>query len=673
MDIENYKAESFTISKGIHDALWVVSATIDKHDVPEFFVQLHASAVDHQNIQYNRFVGIIPAVDLTLAPAEDKASVIGYDYAWYLTVQYVPSDERITEEGTNPSDTITSLLGGSAWDSVSGVEPHRINSVADWDNIKKAFEFGVRCTRWKAIQEICDYCNFVFEVKWRYVSGTWRPSAYFVHEDDIDSSTSGLDIPDAVMITAPDPHLLNQISVNDSPAHQYNKVLVTGYDIDSDLHFYASAQTVGVSDGTEIAIEYVHADAALTTQAKADERSQELLDFFQEPAKIYNAQFKRRMDLELYQKISFAGYSKIDQDVMRITRITYSRSAANDIVEIEFSKDQAIQQLRRLDRAVHPDYVAGTRDMINNDLSDVGLIDVFDDPVASGTAAADLWELSGFVLRPTDAVMDDITTAGGMDIRGLSLDTVSGIRGRKGLEFAMWGGAGSQEEEGYMEFMRWHNYESGVAANQYLEISSDVLINNNAPYPKLYFDINSSRPTYLQAYSGSSLKSFEMIVGNNLMLRLTNYADTTPDFVGCYENLLLTKDIIAGGRIEGDGNNNLVFWDNATGQKTLSQLAAGTSNADTVDGWHIQHLYSSQSTVCANCGYYWWWTFPYSGTEMSVIPAVRADLGGEIGWYPGITVYVLQQDFGSHGVYIMVHNGSSNSVRLSVEAIVMWY
>ena len=591
LDAADYKTELWTISKGIQDALWVLATQIDKHEVPAFFETIQATATDHNNITHTPFVGIIPSTDYTLAAAADKANLIGYDHGWYLTVQYVPSDERTTEEDTNPSDTITALLGGTAWATTTSIEPYRINTVTDWTNIKKAFEFGDRCTRWKAIQEVCDYCNFVFIVKWRYIGGTWRPCAYFVHEDDIDSATIGLDIPAAVTITNPDTYLMDGISVKDSPEHQYNRVLATGYDTATATYFYATAQTAEVSAGTEIPIEYVHADASLNTQAKTDTKAQELVDFFQASAKVYTARFKRRMDLELYQKISFSGYNKIDPDTMRITRISYSRSAANDIVEIEFSKDQVIQQLRRLARAVNPDYVSGAQGMINTDLSDIGLIDVFDYPVAGGTAATDLWEISGAILQPTDAVMAEITSAGGMNIRGLSLDTVSGIRGRVGLEFAMWGGAGSQEEEGVMEFLRWHNYESGVAVNQYLEIPSELYINNDSQFPKIYFDIDSFRPTYIRGNRYSNMSGIDFYVGGINMMSFLNYVDSEmPDYIHCLRDVKISTDLIVGGRIEGWGNNDLVFWDSATGQKTLKQLA----EAGEVEGLTnpmTEHLY----------------------------------------------------------------------------------
>jgi hypothetical protein len=566
LDAADYKTESWTISKGIQDALWVFATRIDKHEVPAFFETVQATADDHNNITHTPFVGIIPATDYTIAVAADKANLIGYDHGWYLTVQYVPSDERTTEEDTNPSDTITALLGGTAWATTTGIEPYRINNVVDWTNINKSFEFGDRCTRWKAIQEIADYCNFVFVVKWRHVGGTWRPCAYFVHEDDIDSTTIGLDIPAAVTITDPDTYMMDGVSVKDSPEHQYNRVLATGYDTVTATYFYATAQTAEVSAGTEIPIEYVHADASLNTQAKTDTKAQELLDFFQASAKVYVARFKRRMDLELYQKISFSGYNKIDPDTMRITRITYSRSAAKDTVEIEFSKDQVIQQLRRLARAVNPDYVSGAQDMINIDLADIGLIDVFDVPLTGEGGGlpptTPLWALYGASVQLVDAKP--------VSLQGESLTRTRYIAGSLEEDISLWGSnaAGTL----FTEVLKWNRGEMEAGLDQFIEIKEDLYINNNAGSPKIYFDIDSSRPTYIDAYQGTSLKSMEMRVGGSLMLRLNNYEGTTPDFIGCYENVLMNEDLTMVGAIKGDGNNDLEFKVSGAGKIKFTKV-----------------------------------------------------------------------------------------------------
>lgn len=204
-------------------------------------------------------------------------------------------------------------------------------------------------------------------------------------------------------------------------------------------------------------------------------------------------------------------------------------------------------------------------------MSDIGLIDIFDDPIASGTAAGDLWVQSGAYVQLAESAP--------INMQGWSLDDVSGVRGATATDFSLWGG--DYDGESLTEFLRWHTYETGQLLNKYIEIEEDLYINNDPTYPKIYFDIDSFRPTYIQGVrSPGSLQTLDFYAGGDRMLRLINYEGADPDMIGCYANVLLTEDLIAGGRIEGDGNNNLVFWDNATGQKTLSELAAGGEAGD---------------------------------------------------------------------------------------------
>ncbi len=564
LDIADYKTESWTVSKSITDALWVLSAKIDRHNSPAFVEQIQACCNDHNNAPHTRFVGIIPTTDIVIATVSDKSQITGYDQAWYLTVQYVPADERIVAEDVNPSDTIGALLGGTSWATATGIKPHQINTVAVWEDIKKPFEFGDRCTRWQAIQEICDYCNFVFVVKWHDDAGTWVPSAYFIHELDIDDPTNGLNIPDATTITNPDPNMVSGVLVTDSPAHKYNRVMVSGYDATTNSYIYATAETAAVVANTEIPIEYVCADAAIMSQSAAGGRAQELLDFFQDSAKIYSVRFMKRMDLELYQKIIFSGYSKIESDVMRITKITYSKQSVSDIVTIEFSKDQAIQQLRRLDRAVNPDYVSGSQDLINADLAEVGLIDVFDMPIASGSMADDLWT--------TNEAYVQLFSPAPLWMQGWSVDGASGVRGHAGADFSLWGAAGSQEAEGIIEFLRWHSYDPGKVVNQYIEIEQPIHI-NNTPFPTIYFDIDTSKPTFIQATTSPSWKELSVSVAGDSMFSCYVVGGDTPNTT-FWTDIRTSSNIIVGNRIMGWDNDDLVFWDNATGRKTLSELAS---------------------------------------------------------------------------------------------------
>jgi len=391
--IADFKIENWSVSKSMHDALWVFSGQIDKHVVPTFFTQIRAAATDHTDTAKTIFVGIFPGADYILAPAADKASITGYDYSWYLTTQYVPADDRTTDIDTDPAETVRGLLGGDAdWDTTTGVKPYRMTADASWSTRKKVFEFGEKCTRWKAIQEICEYCEYVFVVK---IGADFTPNAYFIPETAIDdASPTGLDLPAMVTFTAPDAYLMSGVQVRDNPEKQYNRVKVTGYNESTDTYYYKTVETAEVTAGTELAIEYFYANKDLNSQAKVDARATELLDYFQASSEVYTARFKRRIDLELYQKIKFSGYDKIATDDMRITRISYNRRVAEDIVEVEFAKDQDTQQLKRLTQAVNPDYVSGEQEMMNDSLIDTGVVDQF------GIGAPGLWEVGDAIIRP---------------------------------------------------------------------------------------------------------------------------------------------------------------------------------------------------------------------------------------------------------------------------------
>jgi len=423
LDIADYKIVDWTVSKGIVDALWLFEGTIDEHTAPAFFSKIKAVAPDHNDVDRTPFVGVIPGTEYSLSPVTNRARVQGYDYAWYLTVQYVPAADRTTLIGTDPATTVTTLLGGASWATTAGVNPFRMTADVNWSSIQKVFEFGEKCTRWKAIQEICAYCEYMFVVKPYYASGDWYSYAYFIPESAIDSGTVGLDLPAMVTFTDPDPYLMSGVRVMDNPEYAYNRIKVTGYDAATDTLYYstdgawATYETAAVNAGTEIAIEYFFASTDLDSQAKVTARATELLAYFQDSSKMYVARFKHRSDLELHQKIKFSGYSEIATSDMRITKISYNRSAANDVVEVEFSEDQDAQQLERLTKAVNPEYVTGVQEILLDGLVDLSVVDQFEEPGGAG-----IWEidLSGNAILTSAADIDmqgkSITTTGSTDL-----------------------------------------------------------------------------------------------------------------------------------------------------------------------------------------------------------------------------------------------------------------
>ena len=551
LDIDDYKVESWEASRSMEDKFWVLKARIDEHTTPAFFELFKATVRDHQNIRRTPFVGIIPAINYQLQTAEDKADLTGYDYAWYLTVQYIPDSMMTIDIDQSPSRTIKALLGGDDWEKTTGIEPYRINDVPNWEDIKTEFTFLEKTLRWSAIAEVADYCDFVFIVKWREVSGTWRPCAYFVHEDDVDSSTAGIDIPTAATITAPDKYLINDVVVKDEPIFRYNKVLSIGFNQEDGEYFYSTAQTYAGANGDEIAREYTYTDPKLNTKDKTENKAQELLDFFQDSAITYIAKFKNRMDLELYQKIRFIGYRKIPAAEMRITKITYTRERVNDVVEIEFSKNQAISQMKRLARIMR------TR-------------------IHYETFIDDMWEVSGGYAQ----LIEDRP----INMQGWGVYNSGGLHGPKNSDVTFRGWR--SRDERWVEFLRWEHAVIGRALTEYIRVLEDIVIDNDIEgYPKLYFGIEKDKETYIRAvYTGKELYGLDLVAGGaarGAMLSLVNPVNEEADpYLLLKRKTYLTTDMIIAGKImawqsEGEGWDDLTFYDARTGTKTLSDLAEG--------------------------------------------------------------------------------------------------
>ncbi len=354
-DIDNFLIEGWNVSKTIQDVLWKFSGGIDKLTTPTYFKNFIVTADDHLGAENIVFLGFIPGADYTLATVADKAILNAYDYGWYLSSQFVQLSIRITDEDTNPSDTIKTLLGGEDWTGTTGIEPYQIRDVADWATTKKPFIFDSKTSKWKAIKEICEYTHHVFFVKWRKTANDeYYSVAYFVHEDDIDTY---LDLPTMVTITSPDSYLMGDVKVEDKQEAKFNRVTVNGVNKITGTWYTKTVEAAGVTSGDELPIEHVYESMDLDSQAKVDAKATELYNFFHTVARVYTASLKKRMDLELYQKIKFMGYTKIEEVEMRIVGITYRRSVAEDIVTISFTPDQNLSDLRKLMRSMGADFM----------------------------------------------------------------------------------------------------------------------------------------------------------------------------------------------------------------------------------------------------------------------------------------------------------------------------
>jgi hypothetical protein len=344
----------FSVSRGVSDDIWAMSATIDGFSELNTDVLRHAtfSTTDHLGVSQSIFAGILPKGAYTIREAANKTVISGYDYAWYLSRQQVQAEYRHNTAGTNPATVITGLLGGDDWEETTGIMPYKINQVTAWGDTlnSRVFDFTVGTTKKQAIDKICNYCRFVFMVKWIVVDGIATPAAYFVSEDDIDTD---LDLPAAVTFAYPDPYLVGDIKPVAKGDERYNRVTVIGRDNTGGV-FFCTVESPSVTAGDELAIEKIENSGSWTTQAQVDARAAELYGYYSATAYTYTAKLLDRMDLELLQKMRIIGYTGVSENWMRITRIKKTVRATKDgvkkLVEIEFTENVKWSALRRMYR-----------------------------------------------------------------------------------------------------------------------------------------------------------------------------------------------------------------------------------------------------------------------------------------------------------------------------------
>ena len=372
-DLDSFLIDNFSIRKTIQDPFWKFKGDVEDTTVPAYFKTLRIIEPDHEGIDRCIFLGFIPGAGFDLAVANDKATLNGFDQAWYLQAQYVPTSLRVTDEDTNPATIISTLLGNASWANVTGIEPYCINSVTGWSAIKKSFIFDTKATKWKAIQEICAYCHHVFLVKWRKTEDDqYYSCAYFVHEDELDDY---LDLPGKVTITNPDDLLISRVKkgeggsteypvqIEEAETEKYNRITVSGIDIETGTWYHKTIESPGVISGDEIPIEFKYESSDLNTQVKVDDLADALYLFYHTIAKYYVASFNSRMDFELYQQLEFIDFPDIPDELMRITGLTFDCQSTQNIVTVLFTSDQKLSDLRKLLRSMGRRYIPDWLDL----------------------------------------------------------------------------------------------------------------------------------------------------------------------------------------------------------------------------------------------------------------------------------------------------------------------
>ncbi len=372
IDLAQYPVTKVSVGKSIQDQLWNCDVDMDGYQTINTTSLRHVTfaALDHAGVSRTLFSGIIPKTSVSLLTAKTSTGFSGYDYAWYLNQQYVPAANLHNTAGTNPADIIEDLLGGADWESTTGIKPYNIDQVATWGTTlnSKAFDFDISTSKWKAIEKICNYCRYMFVVKWILVEGDAIPSAYFIAESDIDTA---LDLPAQVTFAWPSVYVEGKVSIDIKGDDRYNKVTVIGRN-NAGAVYTASVASDGVTNGDELAVEHIENSGSWTTQLQVTERAAEIYAYYSTALSTYKARLIDRLDLELYQLIKFTGFSGIPETDMRITQIRYIVDGNNDgvkkRVEITFTDDSKWLALKKMYRA---DGIAETEAIVDSKISQI--------------------------------------------------------------------------------------------------------------------------------------------------------------------------------------------------------------------------------------------------------------------------------------------------------------
>lgn len=334
-DVSALASESVDISKSVNDTMWVLTTTV-RGDSPAEFFHYAYDTKDHNGADQVLFTGFTPDTVNRHTALQNQSDVVMYDYGWYLSAQYLPDDALVINLGGNRTtwaEWIKYLLEGT------GITPYRIaSSTAD----DKEFNFTARTTKRDAIDTISKYCGFIFVVGWS-TSTPPEPIAYWIDQEDIDDPSAGLDLPAAVTITWPDPHLVEIPSVQGTPEEKINRVRVRGSDTSGNW-YSATMQTPALTTGEEIAREYYEESSAWNSQAKVNARALALYNYFTTTTYTVEAKLLKRMDLRLYQKIRFqgSGFSSRLTSLgwLRIIEINYHVSGIEKYVTIKAVTDK---------------------------------------------------------------------------------------------------------------------------------------------------------------------------------------------------------------------------------------------------------------------------------------------------------------------------------------------
>lgn len=326
-ELKDFALITTNIKKSIQDIYWSLSSDFADDIVPARGSTIKFYAYDSLGNSDFLFIGKSINKYPTLGWLGNTVKLEAADRAQGLAIQKIPWDARVLTLGG-------SFVGWDTWInylcnySVNDLTPCVINRP---NMPTTQITLDPKNTRLEAIKKIADYCNYIFFTKWintgTLQAPSWKTGVYFLHPADIDLEVGGLDLPEPITLTYPDPSLIDLPTLSPDLENNYNTVTLYGTGSANGLFGVCTVCTPEVVSGAELMREYVIEDNLVNEKCSTDEiEAVKWLNYFTSRQATIKVKFVNRFDLQLYQRLRFgAGFSDQLQGLTNMAPLSFVR------------------------------------------------------------------------------------------------------------------------------------------------------------------------------------------------------------------------------------------------------------------------------------------------------------------------------------------------------------
>ncbi|HIH03765.1 MAG TPA: DUF2341 domain-containing protein [Methanoregulaceae archaeon] len=166
--------ESWSVSRGIGDALTRFSGVLDRHIDPAIrnFPKVDLVRADHNGIDRRLWFGFIPTKDSEHAIAANRTPFAGYSYDYFLTSRDMPAGLTVMPKASEPGAWLAAYYGdaGNFPDGTLGRAMFivtKIRTVPGWGTTVPAVDIvgGTTVTAWQMGQKVADKIGWILHCK----------------------------------------------------------------------------------------------------------------------------------------------------------------------------------------------------------------------------------------------------------------------------------------------------------------------------------------------------------------------------------------------------------------------------------------------------------------------------------------------------------------------------